>query len=157
MKKFIIIALMAAMPLVTFAQTKAFDKFENVEGIESVIVSDKMFKMLGEVKVSGNEKADKYLGMAENVEGLKVFMTKVEKHKESLRQAIAEYVKKSPLSELMSVNHEGSKVKIYALQGSKESIIKEGLIYVEGKGDMELVLLSFTGNINLNDLEGLKK
>ncbi|MFP5495256.1 MAG: hypothetical protein ACLGJE_03800, partial [Gammaproteobacteria bacterium] len=36
MKKIIITSLLAIAPFVSFAQTKAFDKFQNVEGIESV-------------------------------------------------------------------------------------------------------------------------
>ncbi|MCW4467533.1 DUF4252 domain-containing protein [Flavobacterium sp. MFBS3-15] len=157
MKKFIITAVMAAMPFVTFAQTKAFDKFQDVEGISSITVNKEMFEMLGEVKVSDDKKTQSYLDMAENIEGLKVFTTKEKKHKDALRASVAEYIKKNPLTELMSINQDGQKVKIYAAQGKTESIIKEGLIFVEGGDDKDLVLVSFTGTLNLNDIEGLKK
>jgi len=157
MKKFIITAVLAAMPFVTFAQTKAFDKFQDVEGISSMTVNKEMFEMLGEVKVSDDKKTQGYLDMAENIEGLKVFTTKEKKHKDALRASVAEYVKKSPLTELMSVNQDGQKVKIYAIQGKTESIIKEGLIYVEGAEGKEMVVVSFTGTLNLADIEELKK
>ncbi|WP_294822533.1 DUF4252 domain-containing protein [uncultured Flavobacterium sp.] len=156
MKKFIMAATMAIMPLAAFAQTKAFDKFQDVEGISSITVNKEMFKMLGDVKISDDKKTQSYLDMAENIEGLKVFTTKEQKHKEALKASVAEYVKKNPLTELMAMNQDGSRITVYAVQGKKESVIKEGLIFIEGTGDKELVLLSFTGTLNLNDIEAFK-
>lgn len=156
MKKFIITAVLAAMPFVTFAQTNAFDKFQDVEGIESITVNKELFKMIGDVKVSGDEKTQNLIDMAENIEGLKVFSTKEKKHKDAMRQAVTEYVKKNPLTELMSANTDGAKVKVYVTQGKEESIIKEGLLFVENDKE-EMVVVSFTGNLNLKDIEGLEK
>ncbi len=157
MKKFIITAVLAAMPFVTFAQTKAFDKFQDVEGIETVTVNKAMFEMLGDVKVTGNDKTQNYLDMAEKMESLKVFSTREQKHKDAIRATVAEYVKQHPLTELMTANHGGAKIKVYVVQGRQESIIKEGLVFIEDTKDKEMVLVSFTGNLNLNDIEGLKK
>ncbi|AWH85380.1 DUF4252 domain-containing protein [Flavobacterium album] len=156
MKKFIITAVLAAMPFVTFAQTKAFDKFQDVEGIESVIINKEMFRMLSDVKVSGNDKTQKYLDMAEKLEGVKVFSTKEQKFKEEMKKTVTEYVKKNPLTELMSANKDGAKIKIYVTQGKEESIIKEGLVFIENAKDNEMVLVSFTGTLDLKDIEAFK-
>ncbi|MEL1243202.1 DUF4252 domain-containing protein [Flavobacterium sp. DGU11] len=157
MKKFIITAVLAAMPFITFAQTKAFDKFQDVDGIESVTVNKEMFRMMKDVKVSGNDKAQKYLDMAENIEGLKVFSTKEQKHKDDMKKAVTEYVKKNPLTELMSVTKDGAKIKIYVTQGKEESIIKEGLVFIENAKDNDMVLVSFTGTLDLKDIEAFKQ
>lgn len=156
MKKFIITALLAAMPFVTFAQTKAFDKFQDVEGIESMTVTKELFKMIGDVKVSGNDKTQKYFAMADKIEGLKLFSTKDQKHKDAIKASVAAYVKQHPLTELMTANKDGAKIKIYVVQGKKESIIKEGLVFIENSKDKETVLVSFTGSLDLKDIEGLQ-
>jgi Domain of unknown function (DUF4252) len=157
MKKFIITAVLAAMPFITFAQTKAFDKFQDVEGIESMTVTKELFRMLGDVKIYGDDKAQKYLDMAERIEGLKVFSTKEQKHKDAMKLAVTEYVKKNPLTELMSANTHGAKVKVYVIQGKEESVIKEGLVFIENNDDKEMVLVSFTGNLDLKDIDALKQ
>ena len=76
MKKIIIIALLALLPSVTFAQN-AFAKFEGKEGIDVVTINKKMFELLGNVETKGGgEKADKYLKQVKNLDNLKIFTTK---------------------------------------------------------------------------------
>jgi len=155
MKKFIITALLAALPLVTFAQTTAFDRFENVEGIETVSVNKKMFEMAGSLKTpEGKEQMQKYVDMAKGIESLRVYSTAEKKHKKEMSSAVTDYLKQNLLEELVSINSEDAKVKIYVNKGGDATHITECLVFVENlKKKEETVLVSMTGDINLKDLD----
>jgi hypothetical protein len=156
MKKFIITLLLAALPAVTFAQS-AFDKFSDVEGIEAVTISGKMFEMLGGVE-TGDSDADtqKLLNQVKNLDNLKIFTTQEKKYRKEIKTAVTNYLKINALEELMSFSSNGSTTKIYVKQGATASIVKEGLLFIEDADDKQVVLISFTGNINLNDLKDLQ-
>lgn len=156
MKKFIIASLLAVAPFIGSAQTTAFDKFKDVDGITSLTINKELFELAGDMEVSGNEKADKCLSMVKNLDGLKVFTTSQKKHMKNIRNAVASYLKSNSLEELMSVTDKGSKVKIYVRSGVSASEVKEALLFVEDDKDKQVVLLSFTGNLNLKDLKSLK-
>ncbi|MES2487605.1 MAG: DUF4252 domain-containing protein [Bacteroidota bacterium] len=156
MKKFVITTLLALAPFFTFAQS-AFDKFTDVEGIETISVSGKMFDMLGGLKIDSlGDKGAKVKDQLKNIESLKVFTTSDKKHKKNLRAAAADYLKDNKMEELMSINDKGSKIKLYIKQGASETIIKEGLVFIDDAEGKELVLVAFKGNIDLKSLEGIK-
>jgi len=155
MKKFIITLLLAALPLVTFAQQDAFAKFEGVEGIQSLTLNKELFDMFGSIGDSATTAKTKgYLDAASKIEKVKVYITAEKKYKKQLNNAVADYLKSNPLDLLLSFNDKGSAVKVYAKQGSKESIIREGLVVIEdSQRKQESVIISFTGEINLNDIK----
>ncbi|RZK63785.1 MAG: DUF4252 domain-containing protein [Pedobacter sp.] len=156
MKKIIALVLLV-MPSLFFAQTAAFDKFKDVKGIEYLTVSKDMFKMLGNLESSAADaKTQKYVNMAKNIENLKVFTTSEKKYRKEITAAVTDYLKTNPLEQMMSFSSQNAKVKIYANESSDASIIKEFLVFVEDVDDKSVVLLSFTGDINLNDLDNLK-
>jgi hypothetical protein len=157
MKKFLITAVLAAMPFIASAQITAFDKFENVEGIDFLNVEKDMFKMLSSVEASiGDEKTEKYADLIEDIDQLRIFTTKEKKHRKALVNAVTDYVKQDKLEELMSFNSKDAKVKIYVNKGGDAALIKEGLVFVEDMDDKGVVVVSFTGNLNLNDLDKIK-
>ncbi|ALM48355.1 hypothetical protein AMR72_05235 [Flavobacterium psychrophilum] len=158
MKKFIITSVLAVLPFVSFAQTTAFNKFEDVEGIQAVSINKEMFDMFRSMDSSAkDEKTKTYMDLAGQVDNVKIFTTSEKKFKKQIKEAVAGYLKQNTLQELMSVSTEGNKVKIYVRQGSSDSIIKEGLVFVENDDRKEdAVLISFTGNVNLNDLKDIK-
>ncbi|WP_051200369.1 DUF4252 domain-containing protein [Flavobacterium subsaxonicum] len=156
MKKFIITLLLAALPAVTFAQS-AFDKFSNVDGIEAVTISGKMFEMLGSVEAGDNDaETQKVLNQVKNLDNLKIFSTAEKKYRKEIRTAVTNYLKTNALEELMSVKDGKSTIRIYVKQGASANIVKEGLLFVEDADDKQVVLISFTGTLNLNDLKDLK-
>lgn len=155
MKKLIIAVVLAVTPFVSFAQTNVFDKFQNVEGIQSICLNSKLFEIAGSVETpAGGEKAQKCLDMVKNIDNMKIFSTSERKHKKNLSSAVWAYLKENTLSELVSVNDKGSKVKVYVKQGGKPSEIREALVFVED--DKEVVVMSFTGQVDLNTLKKLK-
>lgn len=158
MKKFILTLALAVLPFITFAQKNAFSKFDNIEGIANITLNKELFEMVASIDSSAvGGDATSYMKAAKGVERLKILTTSEKKYKLQLRAALTDYLKANPLQELMSITDKGTKVKIYVKQGSSESIITEGLVFVENDSKKdETVLISFTGNINLNDIKDFK-
>lgn len=155
MKKFIITLALVIVPSLFFAQTTAFNRFENVDGIATATINKKMFEVAGNLKApDGKEQVQQYMDMAKGIESLKVFSTSVRKHRKEMSSAVTDYLKQNPLDELMSVNSDNTKVKIYINKGSDAAHITECLVFIEDFKDKdESILLSMTGNINLSDLD----
>jgi len=73
--RIILAAVLVMSAWVTNAQSQ-FDKFEDIEGVTSVIVTQKAFSLMSKI---GSESDDEYLDMIKNIESLRVFATKVSK------------------------------------------------------------------------------
>jgi hypothetical protein len=153
MKKFIIAALLAATPFVTFAQAE-FDKFQDKEGIDGVVVNENLVNLLNHIKISeGANKAQPYLDKVKEMESLRVFTTSERKHSKEMKKTVTSYLKKHPMEKLVSVNDDGTKVDVYMKAGKKSSEVRELLVFTESKKDNEVVLVSFIGNIDLDSKE----
>lgn len=150
MKKFIITAALAAMPLLGFAQ-KEFDQFEDKDGIDSVIIREKLMDILGDIEISGTEKAKGYLDNVKSMESLRVFTTKDRQYAMEMETTVASYLKKKRMDELMSVNSDGKNVKIYTVSGTEPSDIKELLLLSKDAKENEVVLVTFVGDISLKN------
>lgn len=152
MKKFIITALLAALPFMASAQAE-FEKFQNVAGIESIAISGNFFDMADSFKDEAkDEKSKKALSMIKDIDNLKILSTSEAKHIKSLKKAVASYLKKDALEPMVSVNSDGAKVQIYVKEGARPKLLTSGLVSVEDK-EGKLVIITFSGNI---DLDGLK-
>jgi hypothetical protein len=153
MKKFVITTVLALAPLFTFAQA-AFDKFNDVEGIEAVSITGKMFDMMGGLKIDSlGDKEAKVKDQLKNIESLKLFTTSEKKHIKALRKTAADYLEDNKLEELMSITEKGSKIKIYVKQDATTENIKEGLIFIDDAAGKDFVLVAFKGNIDLKGLQ----
>lgn len=153
MKKIIVIALLAILPSVSFAQN-AFAKFEGKEGIDVVTINKKMFELLGNVETKGGgEKADKYLKQVKNLDNLKIFSTKQISYIKDMESTVATYLNQNSLEELMTFNDGDAKTKLYVKSGKTVTDLKEFLLFSQGGKDNEAVLVSFSGNINLKELK----
>ena len=51
MKKIIVLIAFVLLPNMFFAQQSVFDKFDGLDDVTSVLVSKKMFQMMGNVKM----------------------------------------------------------------------------------------------------------
>jgi hypothetical protein len=149
MKKLIITSVLAIMPFFTFAQ-QAFDKFENQEGIDGVIINEKLIDVLGGLKLTGAaQEVEGYLKKVKSFESFRVFSTSDKKHAREMRNTVEGYLKKHPMDELMTVKEEGTLIKIYMVNGATASEIKELIVFTNNEKDNETMLVSFIGNIDL--------
>jgi Domain of unknown function (DUF4252) len=155
MKKLFIALLFVLLPAMMFAQANAFTKFEDRNGITSVIVNKKMFQLIGEMKMDPKDKdVQQYQNLVKKLENLRVFTTSNAKFAGEMKATADAYLKANPLEELMRVNNEGNTIKIYVKQGATASQLKELLMFIDGgKGDT--VLMSLTGTFDLNDISVL--
>ena len=154
MKNLIVIFAFLVAAGNSFAQS-VFDKFEDKEGIASVIVNKKMFEMMSKVKVDAKDKEmQQYMSLLKKLENLKVFTTSNAKLGVDMKATVTSYLKSNPLEELMRVNGDGKNVKIYVKSGANDSIVKELLMFIEGSNvkDANTIVLSLTGNFNLDEI-----
>lgn len=148
MKKLILIAVVALMPTLFYAQT-AFDKFDGQDDVTAVVVNKKMFKMMGEVK---NKESQQYLNLIKKLDNLKVFTTQSTRVTSEMKATSDKYIKSAGLEELMRVTEKGQNIKILVKSGATETHVKELLMFIEGSGKNETVLMSLTGDFDLNDI-----
>ena len=149
----IVIIVLALFSNAFFGQS-AFDKFENQEDINSILVNKKMFSMLSNVEANDKE-TQQYINLIKKLDNLKVFITSSDKKSSDMKMEADKYSKTSGLSELMQMNENGKLVKIYVRPGASESEVKELLLFMDGSGKDESVLMSITGSFNLNEISAL--
>ncbi|QYJ68179.1 DUF4252 domain-containing protein [Flavobacterium litorale] len=156
MKKFIITALLAAMPFITFAQA-AFDKFQDQEGIDGIVLNENVVNILNYIKLSqGSKQVQPYLQNLKDVESLRIFTTSEKKYAKDMKKTVATYLRKHNMEELVTLNSDGTKVKVYMVAGTDPSEINELLVFTENKKDNNTTLISFIGNIDLDQEQKTK-
>ena len=152
MKKLIVTIVLALMPTLFFGQT-AFDKFDGQDDVTSVIVNKKMFQMMGNVK---NQESQQYLNLIKKLDNLKVFTTSSTRVTGEMRATAEKYIKSAGLEELMRINDKGQNIRIMVKSGAGATQVRELLMFIEGSGkDNETVLMSLTGDFDLNDISML--
>lgn len=164
MKRIVIIALIAALPLMSFSQS-VFEKFEDMDDVTTVVVNQNMFKLLSkmEVDVDDPETRD-YIAIAKSLKSLKVFATESKSIGTEMKSVVDSYLRSASLQELMRVKDKDANVKFYIKQGRDEDHVSELLMFVSGIKEVETngrkvetVLLSLTGDIDLNKINSLTK
>lgn len=170
MKKIAIILALMVTPLVTFSQS-LFDKYEDLNGVTSVVINQKMFNMLAQIDVKTDDpEADEFLNMVKKLKNLKVLTTGDEETSAKMKADVEKYLKSSKLEELMRIKDGDQTVKFYVKEGKDENHVKELLMFVNGlkevtkdsnieingkKREIETVLLSLTGDIDLRQVSKL--
>ena len=131
------------------AQVDAIDKFfetyQEDDDFTMVYVSPKMFKI--GAKVAGDELDAELQSLMKDLKGLKVLRT--EKDASAVYKSALNKLPTNEYEILMTARDEGQNVKILTKTKS-DDIIEELLLLVGGED--EFILVSFIGNINLNDL-----
>ena len=72
-----------------------------------------------------------------------------------MKAAADKYIKSSGLEELMRVNENGRNIKILVKSGASDSQVKELLMFIEGAKNDDTVLMSLTGDFDLNEISVL--
>ena len=168
MKKYVIITLLAFLPLTAMAQS-VFDRFEDLEGVSSVIVNENMFNLLGKMNIDSDDpEAQEFMDIAQSLSGLKVFATEDKGIAADMKSTVDKYLKSADLEELMRVKDDDTNVKFYIRSGKDEDHVSELLMFVTGiknvdvevnekQRQIETVLLTLTGDIDLTKIGSLTK
>ena len=161
--KTLIIALaLAVLPLFTFAQS-VFDKFEDMDDVSVVVVNKQMFELMSKIS-DGSPEAKEYIDLVSSLNNLKVFATENSSIATEMKTKVTSYLKSSKLSELMRVKDKDANVKIYIKEGKDKDHVSELFMFVyginidnEGGRNPEAVIVSITGDIDLNKISKLTK
>jgi hypothetical protein len=155
MKKLIITLVLVVVSSPFFAQS-AFDKFDGQDDVTSIIVNKKMFELMGKVKVDATDKEmQRYQNLIKKLDNLKVFTTKSTRVEGEMKLAASNYIKTAGLEELMRVNDNGRNIKIMVKSGSNDSLVKELLLFIDGTKGEDTVLMSLTGDFDINEISVL--
>jgi hypothetical protein len=152
-KKFIITLMFVLVSSPFFAQS-VFDKFDGQDDVTSIVVNKKMFELMSKVKVDASDReTQQYMSLIKKLDNLKVFTTNSTRATADMKSVAAKYVKTAGLEELMRVNDSGKNIKILVKSGATDSEIKELLMFIEeGNSANQTVLMSLTGNFDLNEI-----
>lgn len=153
MKKLTLILVAAFLPYISMAQ-QSFDKYENMDGVTSVVITSKMFKLLSKLDIETNDKeVQEYMNLVENIKNIKVFTTEKDDVSQKMKADVTSYLKGSKLEELMRVNSDGKLVKIYSKPGKDDDHVSELFMFIDGvkesKEGPNTVVLTITGDIDL--------
>ncbi|MBC9794820.1 DUF4252 domain-containing protein [Sinomicrobium sp. FJxs] len=161
-RKLVICMLLAVLPALGFSQA-VFDRFEAMDDVSAVIVNQNMFKLFSRIEADDPE-AKEFMEMVKTLKNLKVFSTSNKNIAREMQSTMGQYIQSSSLEELMRVKDENSNVKFYIKPGKDEDHVSELLMFVSGLKDVEVhgtqvetVLLSLTGDIDLNKISMLTK
>ena len=162
MKKSISILFLAVLPMLSFGQD-IFSKYEDSDDVTFVAMQPKMFQMLGKMSVSSDDpEAQEFFDLVNSITSFKVITTENPKISKDIDGWVSTRLKSSTYEELMRVKDGGSNVKFYVKEGKDDDHVKELLMFVTGLQEaanievdgrkFETVLLSLTGDINLQDI-----
>lgn len=171
MKKSIIVFAFAIllMPLTVMAQSDIFEKYSDNDNVTYASIKPKMFQMLAKLNIETDDKeSQQYMDMVKSITSFKTLMT----DDKAVAGDIAKWVGKrsSALEELMEIKDNGVDVKFYVKEGRNEDHVAELLMFVNGldavlkdtdisvngkKRGMESILVSFKGDIDLNQISKL--
>lgn len=171
MKKSLIIVAIAVLivPLTAMAQTDIFEKYSNSDKVTYASIKPKMFQMLAKINIETDDKeAKEFMDMVKSITSFKTLAT----DDKAIAGDVAKWVKlrSSSLEELMEIKDNGVVVKFYVKEGKNEDHVAELLMFVNGldavtkdfdvsvngkKRGMESVLVSFVGDIDLNQISKL--
>lgn len=173
MKKSLVVLALALllMPLTAMAQSDIFAQYSGNDDVTYVSIKPKMFQMLAKMDIETDDAdAQEFLKMVNSITSFKTMAT----DNKTIASDIKKWVsgRSSSLEELMEVKDNGMVVKFYVKEGRDEDHVAELLMFVNGldavmkdngisvngkKRSLETVVISFTGDIDLNQISKLTK
>ena len=153
----IIAMLMLCSSMLITAQGQ-FDKFESIRGVSSMVMNQKMFKLLSKVDINSSDpEMQAYIELVNNLENVKMFTTTKADVAADMSNTMVEYISDRDLSELMRASDDGKNAKFYYKPGSDENYVKEFVMFLTGNidGEERTVFFQVTGNIDLKQISKL--
>jgi hypothetical protein len=135
--------------------------------VTTVVVNESMFKLLSKIDVEVDDpEAKDFMDIAQSLKSLKVFTTEDKGIGTDMKSSVDKYLKSASLEELMRIKDKEANVKFYIKSGKDDDHVSELLMFVTGMNNVnieangrkfETVLLSLTGDIDLNKINSLTK
>ena len=160
MKKIIILIAFVVAPMLTNAQS-LFDTLEDMDGVDMVVVTKDAFQLLKKfqpknVKSDDNEVIQAF-EMINDLNEFKMFSTDDLGIASKMEKMVNSSIKSKKLTELVRIKEDDSRIKIYVKATNSKDYVSEVLMFVKGidkktKGMSEAMVLSLTGNIDINKM-----
>ncbi|VAV83876.1 FIG00651935: hypothetical protein [hydrothermal vent metagenome] len=167
MKNLVLIIAIVIAPVMSYGQG-LFDKYEDMDGVSSFVVNQKMFSMLASIDIDLDDpEAAALLDAAKKIKNVKVLTTGDKAISARMSADVDKYIRNSSLEELMRFKDGDQTVKFYVREGSNENYVKELLMFVNGlkeltkdenitingkKREIETVIVSIVGDIDLREI-----
>ena len=158
MKKLVIVVAFLIASSASYAQS-FFDKLEDMDGVDVVVVTKDAFEMLSkfkDIQLEGNQTM-KVFSLIKELKELRVFTTDDSAIANKMDEMVSKLIKNNRLTELMRVKDDDSRVKIYVKTTKNKDYVSEVLMFVKGiekktKENVDSVIISLTGNIDVNKI-----
>jgi hypothetical protein len=161
MKKIMVLIAFIIAPMVTSAQS-LFDTLEDLEGVDMVVISKDAFELLSKFspeKFKDSEEM-KVFEMINDLKEFKMFSTQDKVIANNIEMLVNSSIKKQKLTQLMRIKEENTQIKIYVKSSKNKDFVSEVLMFIKGidkktNGMSEAMLISLTGNIDINKMSDL--
>ncbi|MDX6745912.1 DUF4252 domain-containing protein [Polaribacter sp. PL03] len=161
MKKIVLLIAFIVAPMVTSAQS-LFDSLEDLDGVDMVVVTKDAFELLSKFspeKFKDSEEM-KVFEMVNDLKEFKMFSTDDKSIANKMETMVNSSIKKQNLTQLMRIKEDDSRIKIYVKSTKNKDFVSEVLMFIKGidkrtKGVSEAMIISLTGNIDINKMSDL--
>ena len=160
MKKIIVLIAFIVAPMFANAQS-IFDSLEDMDGVDMVIVTKDAFELLNkfkskDIKSDGNEVMQAF-EIINDLKEFKMFSTSNLEIASKMEKMVNSSIKNSNLTQLMRIKQDDSRIKIYVKATKNKDYVSEVLMFIKGidkesKGLSEAMVMSLTGNIDINKM-----
>ncbi len=160
MKKIILLIAFIVAPMFANAQS-IFDSLEDMDGVDMVIVTKDAFELLNkfkskDIKSDGNEVMQAF-EIINDLKEFKMFSTSNLEIASKMEKMVNSSIKNSNLTQLMRIKQDDSRIKIYVKATKNKDYVSEVLMFIKGidkesKGLSEAMVMSLTGNIDINKM-----
>ncbi|MFS4418325.1 DUF4252 domain-containing protein [Maribacter sp. 2307ULW6-5] len=161
MRKTVYILSIALMPFWAISQS-VFNKYEHHKDVGAITINKGLIDLAASMgELSKDPEAKELSQLVSGLEEISIYMTQDVDATRDMAKTVATYLKTNKLEELMRVRDQDVHVKFYVREGKKKDHVNELLMFVSGldkavdagpMGKMETVLVSLTGEMDLNNI-----
>ena len=129
----------------TLIFSQSFSKFENNKEVSSLVINKDLFSDFKINDKGANEEEKKIVAFLKKIEFVKIFSTSNENLGKDMKAIASKYKKNKNLEQLMKFS-EGGKEASFLMKTNKKDELEELMIFVEGSGKDESVLILFSAS-----------
>ena len=152
-----ILILITTLLLSGFTYAQDFDRYENKQGITSVIINKNMFKLMTKLDLDSKDKEiQEYVELIQNLKEIKIFKTNNTEMGKELNKDAESYAKSNKLEELMRMRDGDKKISFLYKPGKTDDQISQLFMHINGmEDDNETIVIIINGLIDLKQVSRL--
>jgi len=141
MKNFFYTMVLLFSTTIIFSQS--FSKFENNKEVSSLVINKDLFSDIEISEKGSNKEEEKIVNFLKKIEFVKIFSTSNESLRSEMKSVARKYKKNKSLEQLMKFSDNGKEAS-FLMKTNKKEELEELMIFVEGSGENESVLILFS-------------